>query len=135
MGRFGNMLFITIPSMKGGNNMLVGIIASFIFWHLVTHQDWWIKECHGNTWDEGGVWKSPCLNHVVVSFWTSPNRFEQSLKVLNIKLMYTTTLKGKLPKCKNPNINNCAKSLHLREIFHLTLFPLENGYWKTQMQP
>jgi hypothetical protein len=39
MGKCGNMLSITRPSMKGGNNMLVGIIASFIFLHIVTHQD------------------------------------------------------------------------------------------------
>jgi hypothetical protein len=49
--------------------------------------------------------------------------------------MYTTTLKGKPLKCKNSNIDNCAKSIHLREIFQLTPSQLENGDWKAQMQP
>jgi hypothetical protein len=49
--------------------------------------------------------------------------------------MYATTLKGKPPKCNNLNIDNCAKSLHLCEIFQLTPSKLEIGDWKAQMQP
>ncbi len=64
MGKCGNMLSITRPWMKGGSNMLVGIIASFIILHLVTHQDWWIKDCHGNTWDE-----EEFGNHLVLTMW------------------------------------------------------------------
>jgi hypothetical protein len=43
--------------------------------------------------------------------------------------MYTTTLKGKPPKCKNLNINNCAKSLHLRDI---SINTISIGKWRLE---
>jgi hypothetical protein len=39
MGMSGNMLYIIRPLEKGGNNMLMSIIVSFISLHLFTYWD------------------------------------------------------------------------------------------------